>query len=102
MDDFFTIWVLPTIGGLVLYAIMDFAVTQPGRDMQKKFAKLEPLSGKTYAQIKKKCGAPASISTTTDADGETVQIVQWMKAGFHIVLLFDMNDVCLGVSSITA
>ncbi|MBR5278105.1 MAG: hypothetical protein IKU23_02440 [Clostridia bacterium] len=97
MGDFWYIWVLPIVGGLIWYAITTAAVKAPGTILQQKFVKLGTLKGKTLSEIQSACGAPSSVSS--GADG--VKIYQWMATGYHIVLLFDENDICLGVSSET-
>lgn len=72
-------------------------VKAPGNVLQQKFIKLGTLQGKTLNEIQSACGAPSSVSY--GADG--VKIYQWMATGYHIVLLFDENDICLGVNSET-
>ena len=100
--DTFWIWVLPTIGGLVLFALMSAGVKQPGRSLNEKFVSLGNLKGKTLKEITDVCGNPSSYSTTVGADGNPVKIVQWMATGYHIVLFFDSNDICLRISSETS
>ena len=97
MGDFWYIWVLPVVGGIIWYIISTAMVKAPGNVLQQKFIKLGTLKGKTLNEIQSACGAPSSISR--GADG--VKIYQWMATGYHIVLLFDENDICLGVSSET-
>lgn len=95
--DFWYIWVWPIVGGLIWYFITTAAVKAPGNLLQQKFVKLGVLKGKTLAEIESVCGTPNS--TSVDANG--IKIYQWMATGYHIVLLFDENDICLGVSSET-
>lgn len=40
---------------------------------------------------------PSSVSARNGGGS----IVQWMATGYHVVLLFDENNICLGVSSET-
>ncbi|MBQ9934658.1 MAG: hypothetical protein IJO70_02325 [Lachnospiraceae bacterium] len=91
----------PLIGGLIMYAIISALVKAPGASLQTKFVQLGTLKGKTYSEIVTAVGNPSSTSATVDADGKPVKIKQWMATGYHIVLLFDENDICLGVSSET-
>ena len=95
--EFWYIWVLPIVGGLIWYAITKAAVKAPGNALQQKFINLGTLKGKTFSEIQNACGSPNS--TSVGANG--VKIYQWMATGYHIVLLFDENDICLGVSSET-
>lgn len=97
MGDFWYIWVLPVIGGILWFVISSAMVKAPGNVLNQKFVKLGTLKGKTLSEIQNACGAPSSVSC--GADG--VKIYQWMATGYHIVLLFDENDICLGVSSET-
>ena len=97
IEDFWYIWVLPAVGGLIWYIISSATVRVPGNILQQNFISLGTLKGKTLSEIQSVCGAPSSISY--GADG--VRIYQWMATGYHVVLLFDENDICLGVSSET-
>lgn len=98
----FLYYILPLIGGLVLYLIIHAAVKAPGTLLQTKFSMLTKdtngtIAGKTLDEIVKACGQPNSVSAM--GDGKTLR--QWQSTGYHIALLFDENDVCLGVSSET-
>lgn len=100
MGEFWYIWVLPVVilvGGIIFYIISAVIVNTPGNVLQQKFIKLGTLKGKTLNEIQSACGAPSSVSY--GADG--VKIYQWMATIYHIELLFDENDICLGVSSET-
>ena len=97
MGDFWFIWVIPVIGGLFWFFISSAMVKAPGNALQQKFIRLGTLKGKTLGEIQSACGAPSSV--TSGKDG--VKVYQWMATGYHIVLLFDENDICLGVSSET-
>ncbi len=102
LGSFWYVWVLPILGGIIWYFISKSAVRAPGAMLQKKFVSLNPLAGKTYSEIAAKCGAPNSLSSQVLDDGTVVKIYQWMATGYHIVLLFDQNDICLGISSETS
>ena len=52
------------------------------------------IAGKTYREIVDACGAPTSVSSM--GDGE--KLCQWMATSYHIALLFDKDDVCIGIS----
>ena len=93
--DFFYIWILPVVGGLIWYAITSFAVKAPGQGLHKKFADLGVLQGKSLEEIKAAVGNPSAVS----AMGDGTTLYQWQATSYHIALLFDENDICLGVTS---
>ena len=99
--EFFLISIGTTIGGIILYGIISALVKAPGNVLNNKFANLGTLTNYTYSQIVARCGNPSSVSTTVNSEGKRVKIAQWMSTGYHIVLLFDENDKCLGISSET-
>ena len=94
-------FILPLVGGLILYLIIHALVRAPGTALQTKFVSLGTLKGKTYDEIVAKCGVPNATSSKALEDGSVVGTKQWIATGYHIVLLFDENDICLGVSSET-
>ena len=93
--DFLAIWVLPIIGGLIWYAITNAAVKAPGASLNQKFVSLGTLAGKTLNEIVAVAGQPSAVSAV--GDGKILR--QWQATSYHIALLFDENDICLGVSS---
>lgn len=95
--EYWYIYVLPILGGILLYLITKVIVRVPGASLNQKFVKLGTLKGKTLQEITSVCGQPNSVSTTS----EGIKVRQWISTGYHIVLLFDENDICLGVSSET-
>ncbi|MGN0688121.1 MAG: hypothetical protein ACI4KA_08455 [Oscillospiraceae bacterium] len=95
MGDFWYIWVLPAVGGIIWWLITSAAVKAPGAMLQEKFKNLGVLKGKTLQEIEAACGKPSAISSV--ANGQILR--QWQATGYHIALLFDENDICLGVSS---
>ncbi len=95
--EFWYVWVIPLVGGLLWFIISQALVKAPGTVLQTKFIQLGTLSGKSLSEITTKCGAPNSVSAT----GDGKKVCQWMATGYHIVLLFDENDICLGVSNET-
>lgn len=97
MEDLWFIGIIPIVGGLLWWIISSLIVKAPGNMLQQKFINLGTLKGKTYKQIENTCGVPSSVSYGNNG----VKICQWMATGYHIVLLFDENDICLGVSSET-
>lgn len=84
-----------SILGLIGYAIMAAVVKAPGVDLQQKFSSLGVVKGKTYAEIVNVVGTPSAQS----AMGNGIRLYQWQATGYHIALLFDSDDICLGISS---
>lgn len=93
--EFLAVWVVPIIGGLIWYAITNAAVKAPGVSLNQKFVSLGTLSGKTLDEIVAVAGQPSAVSAM--GDGRILR--QWQATSYHIALLFDENEVCLGVSS---
>jgi hypothetical protein len=86
-------FILPLVGGLVLYGIVAALVKAPGQALHVKFVKLGQLKGKSKAEIVAAVGLPNSVSAV--ANEKTV--CQWLATGYHIALLFD-GDICEGVT----
>ena len=91
-------FMIPIAAGLIVFLIINKAIRGRGKELQQKFISLGTLQGKSLAEIQAVCGNSTSVSYRNDG----VKIYQWMAAGYHIVLLFDQDDICLGVSSETA
>ena len=87
--------IVAAIVGVILYAIQSAAVRAPGESLRNKFVELGTLSGKKLQDITAVCGAPNAVS----AVGDKRILRQWYATGYRIALLFDENDICLGVSS---
>jgi hypothetical protein len=63
--------------------------------MQKKFVKLGTVRGLTSQQIATAVGkGPSAIQHLPDGS-----IRSWTAIGYQVTLLFDENEVCLGVSN---
>ena len=95
-------FILPLIGGLLLYALTTVTVRAPGKVLAAKFASLGNMTGKTYAEIRQVVGVESSVSRKVMDDGSVVTIRQWMATGYHIVLLFDQEDKFICISSETS
>ena len=96
----FVILFLTLMGGVIIYAIIAVCTVSPGKKLHQNMVSLGTLTGKTYDEIVEVCGEANSVSTTTK-NRKRIIIRQWITTGYHIVLLFDKNDICLGVSSET-
>lgn len=86
---------LTTLGGIVFYAITQASVRASGVSLSKKFVSLGDLRGKTLDEIVSVVGEPNS--TTALINNQV--LVQWQATGYLIALLFDENNICLGISS---
>ena len=100
MDSSYWIWtLLPIVGGIIISVIMNASVRAPGQALSKRFAELGDLRGRTLQEIVNHCGQYNSIFYNTDEEGNPINIIEWMATGYLIVLLFDENDICIGISS---
>lgn len=100
MDDFWYIWVLPGVVGILWWIISSATVKAPGQALASKIAKVQQenggqIAGVPYSKIVEACGTPSAVSAM--GDGRTLK--QWQAVSYHIALLFDENDICIGVSS---
>lgn len=91
----FLIILAPILGILMFFGIQA-SVRAPGTELNRKFVSLGNLRGKSYAEIFRVCGSPSSV---TAINGGFIK--QWIAPGYHIVLLFDKDDICLGIRSET-
>ena len=64
------------------------------RTLRERLAALEPLVGREYTQIIEEIKASPK-NTTQKANGKTLR--EWREGNYYISLLFDKNDICLGV-----
>lgn len=85
--------VAPLFLGVFLFQFIGGLVRSGGFAMRKKFLKLGVLSGRTRQQIVRVVGPPNA--TTQLGDGRTQE--QWLKPGYHIILIFNGN-ICEGVN----
>lgn len=93
--DSLLMWILPSIGGLVLFILTGFFVKIPGYILNQRFCSLGTLTGKSLKEIVAKVGGPQSVS----AMGDGTILRQWQATGYHIALLFDKDDICLGIAN---
>lgn len=77
-----------------MYLVISSLVKTPGRSLAGRFSSLGTLKGKTKEEIISVVGRPNSVSAMPNGS----QLLQWMATGYHISLMFDSNENCLGVS----
>ena len=88
------IFVLLGVVGLIGYGLLNLGPT----NLKLRFAQAGQLAGRTKADIVSTVGRPNSVSAGPDG-GTMLQWINNSDAGaYHVVLLFDANDVCLGVT----
>lgn len=66
----------------------------PTFGIARKFGALGTLAGRTLQEIVTVVGPPDSSTI----NGPGLHVAQWLKSGYHIVLIFDDNGVCGGVT----
>jgi hypothetical protein len=101
MDNTFLLFILPTVGGILLYSLTKMSVLSKGRNLQASFRGLGQIAGKTRVDIVQAVGPPNSISSL--AGDKT--ILQWISPGDHIALRFKgqaEDSICEGVTHETA
>ena len=89
MGDYWYLYVLPIIGGIIWWLLSSALVRVPGNLLQNNFAKLTEntngvIAGKTLDEVKAVCGDPSAVSSI--GDGQT--LYQWQATGYHICLLY--------------
>lgn len=97
--DTFTILIISFVAVLTISFLAKMIAAAPGIGLADRFYKLKQgangnLAGKTYGEIKAACGEPTSVSY----DRAGGMVCQWMAGGYHIVLEFDRNHICTGIS----
>ncbi|MFO1372011.1 MAG: hypothetical protein U1F42_06325 [Candidatus Competibacteraceae bacterium] len=93
MGVFTWVIIIFSILSAIGFAFQQQNVTEPGKDLARRFASLGTIVGKTKQEIVASIGPPSSFSTVSG--GKT--LLQWQATGYHIALLFD-RDVCEGVT----
>ena len=85
--------------GAFIGIVIDSLQKAPGKKLQQDFIAMGNLQGKTLDEIKEKVGAPNAIQSCTVAGtGKNGSLCTWAKLPYSITLLFDENNVCLGVN----
>jgi hypothetical protein len=92
--EYLGFFILPFLGGLILFLVIGAAVKSPGRALQKRFVSMGDMRGKAFTEISAVVGVPQSISAMPDGG----KVAQWLSTGYHIALVFDEKDICQGIS----
>jgi hypothetical protein len=90
MDSIMNNFLIFSIAPLAIYLFYWGIRRTIGTEKQKEFIKMNPLKGKTFEFIKEKVGPPNMILANTRT---------WSAGHYHITLIFDQDDICLGVQS---
>lgn len=100
LTEFSTVGIVSGLGfGAFVGYFVSGLLTAGGKLLQQDFIAMGNLQGKTLDAIKEKVGAPNAIQSCTIADtGRSGSLCTWSKSPYSITLLFDENNVCLGVN----
>lgn len=100
VTDFSTVGIICGLGfGTFIGYFVAGLSTAKGNLLQQDFVAMGVLTGKTLDEIKSKVGAPNAITACTVADtGKPGTLCTWASTPYSITLLFDENNVCLGVN----
>lgn len=86
------------IGAFVGYFVAGLTQAK-GNLLQQDFVAMGNLAGKSLTEIKEKVGEPSALSACkvakTDKPGT---LYTWAKAPYSITLLFDEDNICIGVN----
>ena len=86
------------IGAFIGYFVAGLTSAK-GNLLQQDFISMGNLAGKTLDEIKAKVGEPNAINACTVADtGKPGSLCTWTSSPYSITLLFDENNICLGVN----
>lgn len=86
--------------GLFIGYFIAGLLTAKGNILHEDFIAMGTLTGKTLDEITAKVGAPNAITSCTVAEtGKPGSLCTWTKNPYSITLLFDENNVCLGVNN---
>ena len=85
-------WILAAfLGGSLLTQWL----LRTGDSLPRRVARLGTFRGRSYAEILERLRSPQEVNPR--ADGSVVRT--WRSADYSISLLFDAQDICLGVQS---
>lgn len=93
--DMWFVFLIPLLV-LILLALAKAFSNSPGKELNRKFIRLGVLSGKSYNEIIAIVGDPNSTHTIGSE-----RLCQWIQPSYNISLIFDKNNICLGVHSET-
>ncbi|MDO4790199.1 MAG: hypothetical protein Q3998_04450 [Porphyromonas sp.] len=101
LSSFSTVGVICGLGfGILVGYFVAGLTTAKGYMLQEDFVAMGNLAGKTLDEIKEKVGAPRIIQACTVADtGRKGSLCTWSEMPYSITLLFDENNICIGVNN---
>ena len=99
--EFSKVWMICGLGfGLFIGYFIAGLLMAKGNILHEDFIAMGTLTGKTLDEIKAKVGAPDATTACTVAEtGKAGSLCTWAKNPYRITLLFDENNVCLGVNN---
>lgn len=86
-------WILSAIlGGVLLTGLL--LLRKREASCRQRFSRVDSFADKTYAQVYA-LGRSSPQETRVTQSGQVLRT--WRDRGYSITLLFDQNDICLGV-----
>jgi hypothetical protein len=89
------IFILPIVGGFLLFYLTKIIIRLPGRSLNKKFVKLGNFSKLTKNEFIAAVGSPQAISNLNDG----LQLLQWHATGYRMSILFDEKGAFIKIHS---
>ena len=93
--DFLPYFIMPLLGGLLIYWVIGVLIRMPGKELNKRFLKLGNFNGLTKDDFVRTVGP---FQATSYHDGGH-QLCQWYTAGYHISILFDAKGKFVKISN---
>ena len=107
MENLFNIWILPVLGGFVAAALLISLFSYSLGHIQTQTIKRQfryllnhskgQIIGLSYDCVHRYCGAPDSASPV----GNGIKYCTWQRGRCTISLLFDEQDICVGIDHIS-
>ena len=86
---------------LVPLIIILIVIRPKKRDLKSKFLSLGQLIGRLYGEIVLVCESPDTTSIMLDPYGNQVRVCEWLEGNTKIVLIFNLNNVCIDIAPTT-
>lgn len=87
--------IIISIIGFGISALFQEDVYKEGRELQRKFIALGDMRGMPKGEMISKVGPPTAVS----AMGDGCSLLQWQRTGYHICIVFNIDNTVQGISS---